>query len=85
MTKKIEEANQTISQIQRALDGTTKADEALVKLLGKPSYTDEDLDAIDSKDAEIIRSKGIMKQMLAYGLSVAELKKRNSKRTRHLY
>ena len=73
--KKIEEANQTISQIQRALDGTTKADEALVKLLGKPSYTSEDLDAIDSKDAEIIRSKGIMKQMLAYGLSVAELKK----------
>lgn len=73
--KKIEEANQTITQIQRALNGTTKADEALVKLLGKPSYTAEDLDAIDSKDPEIIQSKAIMKQMLAYGLSVADLKK----------
>ena len=72
---KIEEANQAKSQIERALNGTTKADETLVKLLGKPTYTAEDLDAIDSKEPEVIQSKGIMKQMLAYGLSVADLKK----------
>ena len=72
---KIEEANQAKSQIERALNGTTKADETLVKLLGKPTYTAEDLDAIDSKEPEVIQSKAIMKQMLAYGLSVADLKK----------
>jgi subtilisin family serine protease len=72
---KIEEANQAKTQIERALNGTTKADETLVKLLGKPTYTAEDLDAIDSKEPEVLQSKGIMKQMLAYGLSVADLKK----------
>lgn len=72
---KIEEANQAKTQIERALNGTTKADETLVKLLGKPTYTAEDLDAIDSKEPEVIQSKAIMKQMLAYGLSVADLKK----------
>jgi subtilisin family serine protease len=72
---KIEEANQAKSQIERALNGTTKADETLVKLLGKPTYTAEDLDAIVSKEPEVIQSKAIMKQMLDYGLSVADLKK----------
>lgn len=73
--KKNEEATQAKTQIERALNGTTKADETLVKLLGNPTYTAEDLDAIDSKEPEVIQSKAIMKQMLAYGLSVADLKK----------
>ena len=72
---KIEEANQAKTQIKRALNGTTKADETLVKFLGKPTYTAEDLDAIDSKAPEVNQSKAIMKQMLSYGLSVADLKK----------
>jgi subtilisin family serine protease len=73
--RKIEEANQTKFQIELALNGTKKADETLIKLLGKPTYTAEELDAIDSKDPEVVQSKAIMKQMLAYGLSVADLKK----------
>ena len=73
--KKIEEANQTKFQIELALNGTKKADETLIKLLGKPNYTAEELDAIESKDQEVIQSIAIMKQMLAYGLSVADLKK----------
>jgi len=73
--KKIEEANQTKSQIELALNGTKKADDTLVKLLGKPTYTAEELDAIDSTDPEVVKSVTIMKQMLAYGLSVADLKK----------
>lgn len=72
---KIEEANQTKFQIELALNGTKKADDILAKLLGKPTYTAEELDAIDSKDPEVVQSKAIMKQMLAYGLSVADLKK----------
>ena len=73
--KKIEEATQTKFQMELMIKGTTKADDALVKFLGKPTYTAEDLDAIDSKDTEINQSKGVMKQMLSYGLSVADLKK----------
>lgn len=73
--KKIEEANQSKFQIELALNGTKKADEKLTKLLGKPTYTAEELDAIDSTDPEVVQSKAIMKQMLAYGLSVADLKK----------
>jgi cell wall-associated protease len=72
---KIEEANQTKFQIELALNGTKKADETLIKLLGKPTYTAEELDAIVSTDPEVVQSVTIMKQMLSYGLSVADLKK----------
>jgi cell wall-associated protease len=72
---KIEEANQTKFQIELALNGTKKADETLTKLLGKPTYTAEELDKIESNDQEVVQSVAIMKQMLAYGLSVADLKK----------
>ena len=72
---KIEEANQTKFQIELALNGTKKADETLAKLLGKPTYTAEELDAIGSTDPEVVQSVTIMKQMLSYGLSVADLKK----------
>jgi subtilisin family serine protease len=72
---KIEEANQTKFQIELALNGTKKADETLTKLLGKPTYTAEELDKIESNDQEVLQSVAIMKQMLAYGLSVADLKK----------
>ena len=73
--KKVEEAKNAKSQIERVLAGTTNADDALVKFLGKPVYSAEDLNAIDSQDQEIIRSKAIMTQMLAYGMPVADLKK----------
>ena len=72
---KIEEANQTKFQIELALNGTKKADETLAKLLGKPTYTAEELDAIGSTDPEVVQSVTIIKQMLSYGLSVADLKK----------
>ena len=73
--KKIEEANQNKFQMELALNGTKKADEKIVNFLGKPTYTVEELDAIDSKDREVVQSVAIMKQMLAYGLSVVDLKK----------
>lgn len=73
--KKIEEANQNKFQMELALNGTKKADETLTKLLGKPTYTAEELDKIMSTDQQVVQSVAIMKQMLAYGLSVADLKK----------
>ena len=72
---KIEEATQGKTQIEQVLTGTTNADAAIVKLLGKPIYTAEDVNAIDSKEPDMLRNKAIMQQMLAYGLSVENLKK----------
>ncbi len=72
---KVQEATQGKAQLEQVLTGTTKADEVLIKFLGKPVYTAEDLKKIDSKDPEILQSKSIMQQMLGYGLSVADLKK----------
>jgi cell wall-associated protease len=72
---KVQEATQGKAQLEQVLAGTTKADEVLVKFLGKPVYTAEDLKKIDSKDPEILQSKSIMQQMLGYGLNVADLKK----------
>ncbi len=73
--KKVEEAKNAKSQIEQVLAGTTNADDALAKHLGKPVYSVEDLNAIVSQDQEILKSKAIMTQMLAYGMPVAELKK----------
>ncbi len=73
--KKVEEATKGKNQLAQILMGTTNADGVLVKFLGKPTYTIEDLNKIDSKDPDIVTSKSIMTQMLAYGLSVVDLKK----------
>lgn len=73
--KKIDEANQAKKQIEFALSMTTKADEAISKLLGKTTYTAEEVDAIISTDAEITKDKSILKRMLSYGMSIPDLKK----------
>ncbi len=72
--KKVAEAGQGKMQMEMALNGTTKADETLVKFLGKPVYTIDDVKAISSSDADITRSKAIMQQMLSYGMPIAALK-----------
>jgi subtilisin family serine protease len=56
------------------IKATTEADAVLVKHLGKPVYTADDVKAIESKDATVMESKVTMLRMLSFGLSVAELK-----------
>ncbi len=73
--KKIAEAIQGKSQIEQVLIGTTNADEAIAKLLGKQVYTIEEVGAINTQDSEMLRNKAIMQQMMGYGLPVEELKK----------
>ena len=72
---KIDEAKQAKNQIEFALSMITKADEAISKLIGKPTYTAEEVDAIVSTDAEIIKNKSVLKRMLSSGMSIPELKK----------
>jgi cell wall-associated protease len=72
---KVSEAKQATGQLELMISGVAKADAAIVKQVGKPIYTLDDLNKINSQDAEILQSKAIMEQMLGYGLPVADLKK----------
>lgn len=73
--KKIEEGNQAKGQLEQMVGAVSKADAVIVKTVGKPVYTAEDVNKINSTDPEVLQSKAIMQQMLAYGLPVADLKK----------
>lgn len=73
--KKMAESVQEKEQLEQMTIGIAKADAELVKFLGKPVYTNVDLTAIDeASDPEILKSAEIMKRMLSFGLSVADLK-----------
>lgn len=72
--KKVNESQEEKTQLEQIVEGTTKADSVLVKYLGKPTYSIEEVNAIDSQDPEISQSKKIMKRMFSFGMSISELK-----------
>ncbi|MES2545266.1 MAG: S8 family peptidase [Bacteroidota bacterium] len=73
--EKIESATKAKAQLDQMLTATNSADEVLKKHFGKAEYTAEEVKAIDSKDAEILKSKMIMQRMLSFGLPLDGLKK----------
>ena len=72
--KKVAEAVVGKSRLEQMLVSIKEGDAMLVKHLGKPVYTIEDVKAIVSKDPQIQKSKIGMQQMLSYGMPVADLK-----------
>ncbi|OYQ48191.1 S8 family peptidase [Flavobacterium aurantiibacter] len=72
---KFQESLAMKTQMEKALEGTTKADALLQKELKKETYTVEDIETITSTDKDVVRAKMVMTQMLGYGLPVAELLK----------
>ena len=72
---KIQEATAGQKQLEKILAATTEADAAISKLLGKPTYTADDVNAIKSEETAMIRNKAIMQQMLAYGMPIVDIKK----------
>jgi len=66
--------NKARTQIEAVMMATNNADEVLRKELKKEVYTSTDLESIKSTDATVVQSIQIMKQMLSYGLPVADLK-----------
>ncbi|MBE0390575.1 subtilisin family serine protease [Flavobacterium sp. 7E] len=72
---KIAEAKVGKARYDEMLASITKADEIIVKELGKPVYTAEELKAIESKDAAVMESKVTMLRAFSFGLPVADLKK----------
>lgn len=73
--KKVEQATQNKGRMEQMVTGVTDADATIAKHLGKSIYTADEVNAIDSKDSEIIKSKTIIQRMLGFGLSIPELKK----------
>ncbi len=50
-----------------------EADKVIAEQLGKSVYTVEELDAIDSQDALVQKSKTVMKKMFAFGMTIKGL------------
>lgn len=72
--KKVNESLEEKTQLEKILERTTKADSVLTKYFGKPSYSIDEVNAIDSQDSEISQSKNIIKKMFSFGMGIPELK-----------
>ena len=72
--KKVADAATIKARSEQMISALTTSDAAVVKHLGKAIYTADEVKAIDTQDADLLKSKTTMQQMLGYGLPVAELK-----------
>ena len=72
--EKVAEASQGRTQLEAMTMAINAADEVIKKELNKDVYTVADLETITSTDAKVVESKQVMKQMLSFGLPVADLK-----------
>ena len=72
--KKVAEASVGQGRLQEMLVAIKDGDAVLVKHFGKPVYTADEVKAIVTKDATLLKSKTTMQQMLSYGMPVAGLK-----------
>lgn len=72
-----EKAQKSVAQkerMEKTLVAIDKGDLAVATLLGKPVYTKDEVAAIVTEDAEMIKTKTNMIRMMSYGLSIADLK-----------
>jgi len=60
------------SKLEQMLAGAIKADEVLVKYLGKTGYSVEEVNAINSQDTEITKSTNVIKRVYSFGMSLSE-------------
>jgi subtilisin family serine protease len=72
--KKTADATQGRTQMEGMMMAANSADEVLKKELKQDIYTIEDLNKITSTDATVVQSVQVMKQLLSFGLPVADLK-----------
>ncbi|MES2239567.1 MAG: S8 family peptidase [Bacteroidota bacterium] len=72
--KKIGDAQNEKNYLANLSTQTTKSDKAIQKQLGKEVYTADELNAVESKDTLVQKSKAFMQRMFSYGIPVADLK-----------
>lgn len=72
--KKVAEAAQGKTRLEQMLVTLAESKVTISKVLGKTTYTVEEVNAIKSEDAAILKSKSDMQRILSYGMSMTELK-----------
>ncbi len=72
--KKVAEAAQGKTRLEQMLATIAEGDAAISKQLGKSSYTVEEVNAITSEDAAVLKSKADMQRILSYKMPMSELK-----------
>lgn len=72
--KKVAEAAQGKTRLEQMLVTLAESQVTISTVLGKTTYTVEEVNAIKSEDAAILKSKSDMQRILSYGMSMTELK-----------
>ena len=72
--KKVAEAAQGKARLEQMLVTLAESQVVIGKVLGKTSYTVEEVNAITSEDAAVLKSKADMQRILSYKMPMSELK-----------
>ncbi len=72
--KKVAEAAQGKARVEQMLVTLAESQVVIGKVLGKTSYTVEEVNAITSEDAAVLKSKADMQRILSYKMPMSELK-----------
>ena len=72
--KKVAEAAQGKARVEQMLVTLAESQVVISKFLGKTTYTIEEVNAINSEDASILKSKSDMQRILSYKMPMDELK-----------
>jgi cell wall-associated protease len=78
--KNIETSKNGKVRVEQTLLEASNADIVLEKYFGKTGYSAAEVNAIDSQDAEIVKSKTVMQRANSMGMSLLEYKASNQKR-----
>ncbi|WP_310558476.1 S8 family peptidase [Flavobacterium sp.] len=72
--KKVVTSTNGKARLEEMSSDAAKADEVLTKHFNKPNYTIEEVNAINSEDAEISKSKMMIQRVNSFGMTVPEFK-----------
>ena len=72
--KKITTSTKGIERLEKMSSDATSADVTLTKHLGKSDYSIEEVNAINSEDAEISKSKMMIQRVNSFGMTLSEFK-----------
>ena len=72
--KKITTSTKGIERLEKMSSDATSADVTLTKHLGKSDYSIEEVNAINSEDAEISKSKMMIQRVNSFGMTLPEFK-----------
>lgn len=72
--KNIAKSTNGKAKLEEMSTDASKADAALTKFFGKTAYSIEEVNAINSEDAEILKSKSMIQRVNSFGMTLPEFK-----------